>query len=169
MKRAIGFALFVENLQNTFGQRWDRVLEFFYSVFPLLDVGLVVFEECLEYFNELRRRRNVFVENLPSVLIQNRTTRLPEQNVRLRVTISELLLYFYRKIIVGVFGFPKAPWQRKLVEQRPINRRITTSTTLDCVLFNELPTELLRVGLQHILKRIAHRHLIHLSVLRKRR
>jgi hypothetical protein len=71
LKRAIGLALLVENLQNTFSQRWDGVLEFFYSVFPLLDVGLVVFEETANALLGVAGTLNKVIKRSPPVPLQN--------------------------------------------------------------------------------------------------
>src|SRR6266478_3990054 len=144
---------------DSLSKLWNLILKLLDGLLPIFILRRQVFEKLFENFNERDGLSYVQVQNRSAILPKNRAFGHLEDDVVLRITGIDFLLYLFGKIIMGIFRFPESMWQPIFINQRSVD------TNGPCFVAphpfgNEFPTKPLAAVFQEVLEGRPHRALV---------
>lgn len=121
------------------GEVFDLGGELIDGILPVGDVGLLVFEEESEDFDQLFGVGDVVVEGDSRILVEDCAVGGLEESVAERVALRDFLLDLILELIVGVIGFPDAVLESELVDESTVGAERLFGGAFELVLLNEVP------------------------------
>ena len=129
-----------ENFGDAFGEFGSFFGELGDGYIPVDLVGLAVFEEESEDFDEGFGGVDWTVEGLEGALIEDGMVGRLEEDVGEGLALGELCFDFLVKLVVGVLGFPEAVDEGEVVDEGSIGAERLLASALESVLLYEVPT-----------------------------
>lgn len=131
--------LVFEDFGYAVGEVGDLGGELGNGIFPVDFVGLLVFEEEFEDFDELFRGGDGVVEDDAAVLVEDGVAGGLEEDVGEGVAGVAFAGDLFGKVVVGVFGFPEAVDEGEVVHEGAVCAEGLFGCAFELVLLDEVP------------------------------